>query len=72
MHASRHRIAGRERFKIVRVVEERPVLVCEVEFLPTEDEKSSPEVHPWLFAVLSGTLGTSARHKRAWLLPAAL
>lgn len=36
---------GRERFRIVKVVEERPVLVCEVEYLPSEPEEShSPEV----------------------------
>ena len=30
--------AGRERFRIVRVLEEKPVLVCEVEYLPTVEE----------------------------------
>jgi Lon protease-like protein len=31
--------AGVERFKIVGIVEERPVLVCEVEYLQEEDNE---------------------------------
>lgn len=34
--------AGKERFKIVSVKQEKPVLVCEVELLEEEDD-SSPE-----------------------------
>ena len=34
---------GKERFQILRVVEERPVLICEVEMLQ-EDEDASDEV----------------------------
>ncbi|GAB4817835.1 hypothetical protein N2152v2_004881 [Parachlorella kessleri] len=37
---------GRERFRIKKVVEERPVLVCEVEYLPTEEKEAfTEEVH---------------------------
>jgi Lon protease-like protein len=32
---------GRERFKIVDVVEEKPVLVCKVEYLPDDEESES-------------------------------
>lgn len=34
---------GKERFQITRVVEERPVLICEVELLD-EDNDASDEV----------------------------
>lgn len=52
--------AGRERFKIVKVVEERPVLVCEIEYLPTEDESShSDEVG--LREIFRAVLGSKGR-----------
>lgn len=35
---------GIERFKVLRICEERPVLICEVEVLE-EDDDSHPEVH---------------------------
>jgi Lon protease-like protein len=35
---------GRERFRIEDVVEERPVLVCDVEILPDDDDKSDEAV----------------------------
>ncbi len=35
--------SGRERFRIKKVVEERPVLVCEVEYLPTEEKEAFTE-----------------------------
>jgi len=34
---------GVERFKVVRICEEKPVLICEVEVLE-EDDDSDPEV----------------------------
>ncbi|KAL4430787.1 hypothetical protein ABPG75_006043 [Micractinium tetrahymenae] len=38
---------GRQRFKIVEVVEEKPVLICDVEYLPDaeDEEANSPEAH---------------------------
>lgn len=43
---------GKERFQILRVVEERPVLICEVEMLQ-EDEDTSDEVALVLFFTTS-------------------
>ena len=31
---------GRERFRILKVLEERPVLVCEVEYMDDDDDRS--------------------------------
>jgi Lon protease-like protein len=51
---------GVERFKITKVVKERPVLVCEVEVLP-EDEDESAEVRN----VWCGASRARAVHARA-------
>ena len=41
-----HCCIGIERFKVLRICEERPVLICEVEVLE-EDDDSHPEVQLW-------------------------
>ena len=50
---------GRQRFKILEVVEEKPVLICRVEYLPDEQDAGAdtPEVRrapAWLPAGLLG------------------
>jgi Lon protease-like protein len=35
---------GRERFRILKVLEERPVLVCEVEYMDDDDDRSEEAV----------------------------
>ncbi len=42
---------GKERFRVINIVKEKPVLVCEVEVLPEEEETEEVRAEPGAFCV---------------------
>lgn len=59
---------GIERFKVVRICEERPVLICEVEVLE-EDDDSHPEVQ--CYALAENLTGLGMKHNSSCTASAA-
>lgn len=55
---------GRERFKLVKIIQERPVLLCEVEYLEdNEDEESLQDASDELKTLFRDVLQLNARYK---------
>lgn len=55
---------GRERFKLVKIIQERPVLLCEVEYLEdNEDEESLQDASDELKSLFRDVLELNARYK---------